>query len=141
MIYHQVRLALRPDAPADQVQHVLGLMRELGDKLDVVEYHLVGRDLSDDFEYGAIYALKDVDAYRTYMYDPLHRQIDSLGLPLVANMTSHDLTDDPDPEIDAKIAQVHSDRFTDHPELLDLVGGLGSYEGSGVPDGDAPKSA
>ncbi|MFI7618165.1 hypothetical protein ACIBP6_43795 [Nonomuraea terrae] len=86
-----------------------------------------------------MYALKDIDAYRTYMYDPLHRQIDAIGLPLVANMISMDLTDDPDPEIGDKIAQVHGDRFTDHPELLDLVENLDSYEGSGVPeDGSKP---
>ncbi|TDD34640.1 hypothetical protein E1286_40610 [Nonomuraea terrae] len=87
----------------------------------------------------AAYALKDIDAYRTYLYDPLHRQIDAIGLPLVANMISMDLTDDPDPEIGDKIAQVHSDRFTDHPELLGLVENLDSYEGSGVPeDGSKP---
>ncbi|TDC98866.1 Dabb family protein [Nonomuraea deserti] len=134
MIYHQVRMALKPDAPADQVQHALDLMRELGEKRDAVEFYLVGRDFGGEFDYGALYALKDIDAYRTYMYDPLHRQIDALGLPLVANMVSADLTDDPDPDIGAKIAQVHTDRFSDHPELRDLVEDLGSYEGSGVHD-------
>ncbi|MGW3351813.1 hypothetical protein ACWDA3_51710 [Nonomuraea rubra] len=80
-----------------------------------------------------MYALKDIDAYRTYMYDPLHRQIDAIGLPLAADMISHDLTDDPDPdpEIGDKIAQVHANRFSDHPELPGLIEGLGSYEGSG----------
>ncbi|PZG01821.1 Dabb family protein [Nonomuraea aridisoli] len=140
MIYHQIRIAMRPDAPEDQVQHALDLMRKLGDKLDAVEYFMVGRDFGGEFHYGAMYALKDIDAYRTYMYDSLHRQIDAIGLPLVANMISMDLTDDTDPEIGDKIAQVHSDRFTDHPELLDLVENLGSYEGSGVP-GDASKPA
>ncbi|MGP3933202.1 MULTISPECIES: Dabb family protein [unclassified Nonomuraea] len=135
MIYHQVRMAMKPDAPADQVRHALDLMRELGEKLDAVEFHLVGCDFGGEFDYGALYALKDIDAYRTYMYDPLHRRIDALGLPLVADMVSSDLTDDPDPDIGAKIAQVHADRFSDHPELRHLVENLGSYEGSGVDDG------
>ncbi len=73
MIYHQIRMAIRPDAPEDQVQYALGLMRELGDKLDAVDFFMVGRDFGGEFQYGAMYALKDVDAYRTYMYDPLHR--------------------------------------------------------------------
>ncbi|GAA4937203.1 hypothetical protein HD597_004646 [Nonomuraea thailandensis] len=133
MIYHQVRIALKPDAPEDQVQHALDLMRALGDRLDAVEFFVVGRDFGGEFHYGAMYALKDIDAYRTYMYDPLHRRIDAIGLPLAAGMISQDLTDDPDPEIGDKIAQVHRDRFADHPELLGLVEGLGSYEGSGVP--------
>lgn len=135
MIYHQIRMAMKPDAPEAQVQHGLDKMRELGDKLDAVEFFMVGRDFGGEFQYGALYALKDIDAYRTYMYDPLHREIDAIGLPLVANMISMDLTDDDDPEIGDKIAKVHSDRFKDHPELLGLVEELGSYEGSGVADG------
>ncbi|MEW2354100.1 Dabb family protein [Spirillospora sp. NPDC029432] len=132
MIYHQIRIAVKPDAPEDQVQHALDLMRKLGDKLDVVEFFTVGRDFGGEFQYGALYALKDIDAYRTYMYDPLHREIDAAGLPLVTNMVSGDLTDDADPGIGDKIAKVHSDRFKDHPELLGLVEGLDSYEGSGT---------
>ncbi|WP_327581483.1 Dabb family protein [Nonomuraea sp. NBC_00507] len=87
MIYHQVRIAMKPDAPEDQVQHALDLMRKLGD-IDAVEFFVVGRDFGGEFHYGAMYALKDIDAYRTYMYDPLHRQIDAIGLPLAANMVS-----------------------------------------------------
>lgn len=136
MIYHQVRMALKPDAPKDRVEHALDLMRRLGRELDVVESCLVGRDIGGEFDYGAVYVLKDVDAYRTYMYAPLHREIDAIGLPLIANMVSFDLTDDADPEIAEKIAKVHGDRFKDHPELLHLVEDLGSYEGSGV-SGDA----
>ncbi|MFI0367282.1 Dabb family protein [Actinomadura sp. 1N219] len=137
MIYHQIRIAMKPDAPADKVEHALELLRRMGRELDVVEFFLVGRDVGGDFHYGAMYALKDVDAYRAYMYAPLHREIDAYGLPLVANMISQDLTDDPDPEIGDKIAKVHADRFADHPELLDLVQDLGSYQGSGVP-GEGP---
>ncbi|GAA1676879.1 Dabb family protein [Nonomuraea maheshkhaliensis] len=138
MIYHQIRVAMKPDAPEEQVQHALDLLRQLGDQLDVVEFFMVGRDFGGDFHYGAMYALKDIDAYRTYMYDRLHRQIDAMGIPLAADMVSLDLTDDPDPEIGDKIAQVRSDRFAGHPELLGLVEGLGSCEGSGVPESDTP---
>ncbi|MFI0353334.1 Dabb family protein [Actinomadura sp. 9N407] len=137
MIYHQIRIAVKPDAPEDQVQHALDLMRRLGGELDAVESFIVGRDFGGEFEYGAMYALKDIDAYRTYMYDPLHREIDTVGLPLVTNMISMDLTDDADPEIGDKIAKVHSDRFADHPELAGLIEDLGSYEGSGTSDGGA----
>ncbi|KAB8194850.1 Dabb family protein [Nonomuraea phyllanthi] len=137
MIYHQIRIALKPDAPDDKVQEALGLLRTLGDELDVVEFFVVGRDFGGEFHYGAMYAVKDIDAYRTYMYDPLHRRIDALGLPLAANMVSLDLTDDPDPGIGDKIAQVHSDRFADHPEIFSLIENIDSYEGSGLPTDDS----
>jgi hypothetical protein len=137
MINHVVRFHLKPDAPEDKVRDVLDLMRRLGRENPAVEHFMVGRDFGGEFEVGALYALQDVDAYRTYMYDPLHRRIDAAGLPLVANMVSLDLTDDEDPEIGEKIAQVHKDRFSDHPELLDLVEDLDSYEGSGTSGGGA----
>lgn len=55
-----------------------------------------------------MYALKDVDAYRTYMFAPLHRKIGE------------------------KIAEVHRTRFAGDPELVGLIDGIGSYEGSGT---------
>jgi hypothetical protein len=132
VIYHQIRIAMKPEVPEDEVQRGLELLRTLGRELDVVEFWLVGRDFGGEFEYGALYALKDIDAYRTYMFAPLHRQIDEAGLPLVAKITSQDLTDDPDPQIGAKIAEVHAARLAGDPGLVDLVEGLGSYEGGGT---------
>ena len=132
MIYHQVRLAVKKDAPSDQLETALGLLRRMGEEIDVVEFFCVGRDFGGEFDYGALYALKDIDAYRTYMLAPLHQETDRAGLPVVDNMISQDLTDDPDPDVGAKIAKIHSDRFAGDETLRDLVGSLGSYEGSGT---------
>jgi hypothetical protein len=137
MIYHQIRFSVKPDVPEAELEASLERLRTLGRELDVVEFWCVGRDFGGEFEYGAMYALPDIEAYRTYMYAPLHLETDAAGLPLVDNFVSLDLTDDADPAIGDKIAQVHSDRFADHPEVLELVASLGSYTGSGVPD-DAP---
>jgi Stress responsive A/B Barrel Domain len=134
MIYHQIRFSVKPDVPKEELEANLERLRTLGRELDVVESWVVGRDFGGEFEYGALYALPDIDAYRTYMYAPLHLETDAAGLPLVNNFVSQDLTDDPDPAIGDKIAQVHHDRFADHPEVLELVANLGSYTGSGVPD-------
>jgi Stress responsive A/B Barrel Domain len=132
MIYHQIRISMKPDAPKDQVEHALELLRRLGRELDVVEFWAVGRDFGGEFEYGAMYALKDTDAYATYMNAPLHRKIDEIGLPLVQNMISQDLSDTMDPAVGERIAAIHANRFADDAELRDLVEGLGSYEGSGT---------
>lgn len=134
MIYHQIRLSMKPDAPKDQVEYALELLRKLGRELDVVEFWAVGRDFGGEFEYGAMYALKDTDAYATYMHAPLHRKIDEIGLPLVQNMISQDLSDTMDPAVGERIAAIHANRFANDAELRDLVEGLGSYEGSGVAD-------
>jgi hypothetical protein len=132
MIYHQIRISMKPDAPKDQVEHALEMLRRLGRELDVVKLWAVGRDFGGEFEYGAMYALEDTDAYATYMNAPLHRKIDEIGLPLVRNMISQDLSDSMDPAIGERIAKIHADRFAGDAELRDLVGDLGSYEGSGT---------
>ena len=72
MIYHQVRLAVKKDAPSDQLETALGLLRRMGEEIDVVESYCVGRDFGGDFDYGAMYALKDIDAYRTYTVSYTH---------------------------------------------------------------------
>jgi Stress responsive A/B Barrel Domain len=132
MIYHQIRISMKPDAPKDQVEYALELLRRLGQELDVVEFWAVGRDFGGEFEYGAMYALKDTDAYATYMHAPLHRKIDEVGLPLVQNMISQDLSDTMDPAVGERIAEIHANRFANDAELRDLVEGLDSYEGSGT---------
>ena len=107
MIYHQVRFAMKPEAPKDQVEAAVELLRRLGRELEVVESFCVGRDFGGEFTVGALYVLKDIKAYETYMNAPLHLQIDRAGLPLVSNMISQDLTDDEDPAIGEKIAEIH----------------------------------
>lgn len=132
MIYHINRFAIKKDAPEDQLSHVLDLMHGLGKELEAVEFYSVGRDVGGEFDIGAMYALKDIDAYRTYMFAPIHEQIDNAGLPLVTNQVSYDLTDDLDQQIGDKMAQVHRDRFAQRPELRRLVTSLGSYQGPGT---------
>jgi hypothetical protein len=132
MIYHQIRVSIKKDAPKDQVDTALHYLRRMGQEIEVVEFFCVGRDFGGEFDWGALYALKDIDAYRTYMLAPLHQETDRAGLPVTDNMISQDLTDDPDPEIGAKIAKIHSDRFAGDATLRGLVENLGSYEGSGT---------
>ncbi len=137
MIYHQIRFSIKPGVPAEDLEANLERLRTLGRELDVVQGWCVGRDFGGEFEYRAQYALRDIKAYETYMYAPLHLELDAAGLPIVDQFVSLDLTDDEDPEIGGKIADVHSRRFQDHPEVLELVEGLSSYTGSAVP-GESP---
>lgn len=73
------------------------MLRRMGREIDAVAYWTVGRDVGGDFDYGAMFAVEDIEGYRAYMHAPLHRRVDEIGLPLVRHMVSHDLTDDEDP--------------------------------------------
>ena len=132
MIYHINRFAIKTDAPEDQLEAAMQYLRRIGEELDVVEFYCVGRDLGGEFDVGAMYALKDIDTYRTYMFAPIHEETDNAGLPIVASQVSYDITDDPDPQLGEKMAQVHRDRFAERPHLRDLIQNLGSYSGPGT---------
>ena len=137
MIYHSIRISVKPDAPGEQVEAALELLRRMGREIEAVESWCVGRDFGGEFDYGAMFALKDIEAYRAYMLAPLHRLTDEAGLPVVDKMISQDLTDDEDPAIGDKIREIHRGRFENDPALLGLIKDLGSYKGSGVPDDGA----
>jgi hypothetical protein len=134
MIYHIVRMSFKPDVPPDEVEAGLERLRRYPQEIDVIQAWSVGRDIGGEFEYAAMYELADIEAYETYMNAPWHLETDAAGLPLVSSFVSFDLTDDEDPAIGEKIADVHRRRFENRPETLALVEGLDSYTGSGVPD-------
>jgi hypothetical protein len=89
VIYHQIRVSIKKDAPEDQLETALHYLRRMGQEIDVVEFFCVGRDFGGEFDYGAMYALKDIDAYKTYMLAPLHQETDRAGGP--ACCRQHDL--------------------------------------------------
>ena len=79
-----------------------------------------------------MYIMKDIEGYREYMMSPIHRKSDEIGLPVVDKFISMDITDDEDPAIGEKIAEIHRNRFANDPALAGLVANLTSYEGSGT---------
>ncbi|MEX5636975.1 Dabb family protein [Parafrankia sp. FMc2] len=137
MIYHTVRLTLRPDAPADRVAEAVESLRNQGRVIPSVTSFVVGRDVGGEFEWGATYVIEDLDGYWQYLKHPAHRHTDEIGLPLTATFVSFDVTDDPDPRIAEKIADLHRRRYEEDPALTKLVSDLASYSGSSSPEAHA----
>lgn len=136
MITHIVRMSVRPDVTGEQLTSALQLMAEASSRVGPetgVTGGVFGRDVGDGFDFGAVSTLKDLAAYEAMMNHPAHLEVDRIGLPLVDRFHSIDITDDPDPDIDSRIAQIHRQRFEAHPDILELVEGIGDYQGSGVP--------
>jgi Stress responsive A/B Barrel Domain len=133
MIVHIVRFTLKPDAPKDQVDLAFEQLHKQGREINAVQSFVVGRDFGGEFDYGAMYIMKDIEGYREYMMSPIHRKSDEIGLPIVEKFISMDITDDKDPAIGDKIAEIHRIRFENDPALVALVQNLSSYEGSSAP--------
>jgi hypothetical protein len=132
-IVHVIRFTLKPNAPKDQVDLVaFESLRKQGREIEAVQLFCVGRDFGGEFDYGAMYIMKDIEGYREYMMSPIHRKSDEIGLPLVEKFISMDITDDEDPAIGEKIAEIHRNRFKNDPAFVALVQNLSSYEGSGA---------
>ncbi|MGV9300706.1 Dabb family protein [Amycolatopsis sp. NPDC003676] len=133
MIYHSIRFTLKPEVTPDEKAELVAKMRELFDAIPAVKSRVVGPDFGGKYEYGAVLVIEDIDGYSDYMNHPAHLELDRLGLPFVDEFMSSDITDDPDPEIGAKIAEVHRIRFENVPDIADLISGLASYTGSAAP--------
>lgn len=132
MIFHTVRFSFREDADPAAVERTLDALRRLGRELPGVTSFVVGRDVGGRFDQSATFVLPDVRAYRTYMYAPLHRRIDDMGMPLLSEMESFDITDDPDPAITDRLRRIHEERYAGDPELVEMIGRMDGYTGSGI---------
>ena len=132
MIYHITRFKLKPDADPAALDAAIEQLHKMGREIPTVRSYCVGKDVGGEFGLGALYALDDLAGYGVYLQSPIHRKIDEIGLPLVDDMISFDISDDDDPELAAKIDAMHKARFEGDAALADLVGGLKSYSGSGT---------
>ena len=129
MIYHHNRIVFKVDVSDADREGALESLRNQGRVIDSVRHFVVGRDIGEGYEYGAVFAIDDLDGFWQYLVDPAHLHTDRVGLPLVESFVSYDTTDDPDPEIAAKIAALHTRRFEEITDVRDLVADLPSYTG------------
>jgi hypothetical protein len=134
MIYHGNRFTIRPDADPAQLEIALESLRNQGRVIPSVKSFVVGPDFGGEFEWGAMFVIEDLAGYWEYLMHPAHANTDTVGLPLVERFDSFDITDDPDPEMGAKIAELHRRRYAGNAELTKLVTDLPSYSGSGAPE-------
>ncbi|GAB2685053.1 hypothetical protein GCM10027271_54440 [Saccharopolyspora gloriosae] len=133
MIYHGNRFTFRADAAPERVEEALESLREQGRAIPAVRSFVVGPDHGGDYDFGAVFVLADLDGYQEYLVHPAHLNTDRVGLPLVDRFASFDITDDPDPGLAGKIAQLHRRRYDGMPDIAALVSGLGEYRGSAAP--------
>ncbi|WP_157252910.1 Dabb family protein [Nonomuraea typhae] len=133
MIYHGNRFTVKEGVTPEQLEEAMESLRNQGRVIPSVTSFVVGRDYGGEYEWGAIFVIEDLDGYWEYLMHPAHRNTDRVGLPLVEKFVSFDITDDPDPRMAEKIAELHRRRYDSDPELTELVSGLGSYTGSAAP--------
>ncbi|MEV6039147.1 Dabb family protein [Nonomuraea sp. NPDC052116] len=124
MIYHSIRMKAKAGVTQEQVEEALESMRNQGRVISAVKSFVVGRDFGGDFDWGGVFVIEDLDGYWEYLTHPAHAHTDRIGMPLVEKYESYDITDDDDPQMGARIADLHRRRYESDPELAALVGML-----------------
>lgn len=132
MIYHITRFKLKPDADPKALDAAVEQLHKMGEEITSVRSYCIGKDIGGEYGLGALYVFDDLAGYGEYLQSPIHRKVDEIGLPLVDDMVSFDISDDDDTELAGKIGQMHKARFEGDAALSNLVGGLKSYAGSGT---------
>lgn len=133
MIYHCIRFTVKPGVSKEEAAAALEGMHEHSRAIPSIKSRIVGPVFGGEYDYGAVTVLEDLEGYEEYMNHPVHLKMDRIGLPLVDKFVSFDISDDPDPEIGAKIAEVHRRRYEAMPDIAELVSNLGEYSGSAAP--------
>ncbi|ACU38276.1 Stress responsive alpha-beta barrel domain protein [Actinosynnema mirum DSM 43827] len=136
-IYHGIRFSVRPGVTGEAVAAGLAAMRDAARATPAVTSFVVGRDFGGDYDYGAVSVVADLVGYAEMMNHPAHLEVDRAGLPLIERFASFDVSDDPDPELGARIAEIHRSRYAANPDVADLVSDLDDHRGSGAPGGSA----
>ncbi|MFI7000237.1 Dabb family protein [Nocardia sp. NPDC050175] len=130
MIYHGNRIKLREGVTEEQAEAALASMHEQGRSIPAVQSYIVGREYGTGFDWGATFVLEDLDAYWEYLSHPAHTASVRTGLPLAENFQAYDLTDDLDPDFEAKVAQLQQRHIDSVPELAELLAALSSHTGT-----------
>ncbi|MEV0297506.1 Dabb family protein [Nocardia sp. NPDC050710] len=133
MIYHGNRFTIKASATPEQVEEALESLRNQGRVIPAVKSFVVGPDYGGEYHYGAVFAIEDLEGYWEYLVHPAHLNTDRVGLPLVDKFMSFDITDDEDPQLADKIAELHQRRYDTMPDITKLVSELGEYSGSAAP--------
>lgn len=133
MIYHGIRFTIKPGATPAQLDEALESLRNQGRVIPSVQSFVVGPDHGGEYDYGAVFVIEDLDGYWEYLVHPAHLNTDRIGLPLVDRFVSFDITDDEDPRMADKIAELHQRRYDSMPDISKLVSDLGEYSGSAAP--------
>ncbi|KFZ77972.1 stress protein [Amycolatopsis sp. MJM2582] len=127
MIVQFMRFAFHEDSTEEQKARALELIRRTA-AVESVAFSTVGRllgDAAEGYTHGYSFGLADLGAFERYMYDPVHLAGDPEILPHYAKLhVGLAVSDDPDPELAAKITSVYQGKLAEYPEWERLMAAI-----------------
>ncbi|NKY47870.1 Dabb family protein [Nocardia cerradoensis] len=125
MIIHTLRFAFRPETSEADKERVLAAIRRTA-SVESVSFSAVGQavlnDPDDGYTHAYYFGIEDLAALERYMHDPVHLAGDPEIIPHFAKLhIGPDVSDDPDPELSAKIAAINDRKLAMYPEWKELM--------------------
>ena len=130
MIFNVNRATLKSTTTPEQVEAALAGWRTMGQTIPSVRSYVVGRDHGGDYAYSCVFVLEDLAGLFEYLTHPATYATDAIGLEPVERLDIFDISDD-DPELGAKIEELHRRRDEANPTIADLLGGVPTFRGAG----------
>jgi hypothetical protein len=90
-----------------------------------VSFSVVGRysgNPADGYTHSAVFGLADLATLEGFMYEPAHREADFIVHPHMAKFDGFDISDDDEPDLEAKVMAIQRRRIAADPELAALLG-------------------
>jgi hypothetical protein len=126
VIVNILRFSFKDGTTDEKKAAVLGAMRRTA-AVESVSFATVGQDLGDPAEgYTHAYCvgIEDLPALERYMYDPVHLEGDFGILPHLARLSAVRLSDDMDPELGDRIAEIFLAKVAKYPEWGELLSSI-----------------
>ncbi|WP_067484326.1 Dabb family protein [Actinomadura hibisca] len=123
MIVLLLRFAFKPETDEPTRDRVLELMRRTS-AVESVAFATVGPLLggpAEGFTHAYCVGIPDLAALERYIHDPVHLAGDPDILPHFARLAHVRLSDDPDPELAAKVYELHLKKVALYPEWGELL--------------------
>ncbi|WP_063062804.1 Dabb family protein [Nocardia sienata] len=129
MIVNVLRFSFRDGVSEAEEALVLDTMRRTAG-VESVLFGCVGRDIGDPrdgFTHAYTAAVADLAALERYLHDPVHLSGDPRIFPYIARLSAVRFSDDPDPDLTAKVEELHLQKVRTYPEwgrmLAEVVDG------------------
>jgi len=108
MITNILRFQFRNEVNEAERQRVLEIITRTA-SVESVAFSSIGRYLGDDsYTHAYCVSIPDLGALNRYLHEPVHREGDFQFIPLLARLSRMTISDDPDPELAAKIQECWS---------------------------------
>ena len=120
MIHHVIQLKLTESITDSDRTRVLAGLERLADVAGV-ESASAGWVVRGDWDVAAIVALADEEAYRAYLFDPAHLEVDRIVRPWVTAATVLDLSDEVDDGLGDRLAALAETRERELAPQLEAI--------------------